>query len=156
MASGKSTIGRALAERLDWPFVDTDRSIEQALRLSISEIFARHGEAEFRRIERELVFSLFDSEARVIAGGGGVFANRALRQILNRETTTVWLDAPFALIVKRLAQSIDRPLASGRCKTELRQLWEARLPSYATAHVRIKVSEADPFDTVERIIEAIG
>jgi shikimate kinase len=156
MASGKSTVGQALAERLSRNFVDTDQLIEQATGRSVTEIFARRGEAEFRELERSLILGLIDDEPRVIAVGGGAFTDPALRSALNRAATTVWLDAPVELILERLAESTDRPLASDKSTEELRRLWSQRRPSYAEAHLRIAVADADPLEVVERVVASVS
>jgi shikimate kinase len=156
MASGKSTVGAALAERLGWPFVDTDQLIEQEVGRSVTEIFARQGEAEFRELERALILGVIGDEPRVIAVGGGAFTDSVLRSRLNRAATTVWLDAPVELILERLAESTDRPLASDKSTEELCRLWNQRRPSYAEAHLRIAVADADPLEVVERVVASVS
>ena len=156
MASGKSTVGAALAERLGWRFVDTDQLIEQETGRSVTEIFGRQGEAEFRELERALILGVIGHEPRVIAVGGGAFTDPVLRSRLSRAATTVWLDAPVELILERLAESTDRPLASGKSTADLRQLWDERRPSYAEAHLRIAVADADLLEVVERIVASVS
>lgn len=155
MGAGKSKIGRLLAARLDLPFIDTDSAIEQSFGLSVAAIFREHGEAAFREAERALISRLPDEEAQVIALGGGAFVDQGNRDILNRAARTVWLDAPFALIMSRLQRSADRPLAANRNETELRTLWAARRDHYAEAHVRVRTADVDPARTVDRILKAL-
>ena len=155
MAVGKSKIGRLLAQRLELPFVDTDKQIEEALGRSIADIFREQGESVFREAERDSIARLIAGEAQVIAVGGGAFVDAANRRALNANARTVWLDAPFELILVRLARSSHRPLASNRTETELRTLWEARREYYSAAHVRVEVSDEDPDATVARILSAL-
>ena len=155
MATGKSKIGRLLAKRLDWPFVDTDRHIEEAMGRSIAEIFREQGEGAFREAEREAIVSLLAGDARVLAVGGGAFVNPDNREALNRNALTVWLDVPFELILPRLVRSRDRPLAANRSESELRALWQERRQYYAAARVRIEVADEDADATVTSIVCAL-
>jgi shikimate kinase len=155
MAAGKSKIGRLLARRLELPFVDTDKLIEDSLGLSVAEIFRERGEAAFREAERDTIGSLLKGDAHVIATGGGAFVDEQTRDALNRNSQTVWLDAPFELVVRRLARSSRRPLATGKPVSELRDLWNERRKSYAQAHFHIRVTGGDPERLVARILKAL-
>ncbi len=155
MAAGKSRIGRLLAERLQLPFVDTDREIEGAYGCSIADLFRERGEEEFRQAERELISRLIDGPPQVIALGGGAFVDDVNRAVLHERVCTVWLDTPFELVNQRVARSSHRPLASRRSEAELRMLWEQRRPSYAKAHIRIDTSAANPQQIVTSIVEAL-
>jgi shikimate kinase len=152
MAVGKSRIGRLLAKRLALPFVDTDSRIEEHYRRSITQIFGQLGEAEFRRAERELISRLLSEDAQVISIGGGAFANEQTREALNRQALTVWLDAPFDLVLARLARSASRPLAATKSEQEIRSLWDQRRAYYAQAHLRIETGKRDPERVVDQII----
>jgi shikimate kinase len=155
MAAGKSKIGRLLARRLDLPFVDTDKLIEDSLGRSVPEIFRERGEAAFREAERDTIASLLTGDPHVIATGGGAFVDEQTRDALNRNSRTVWLDPPFELVVQRLARSGTRPLAMGRSASEVRGLWDERRKSYAQAHFHIRVTDGDPERVVDRIVEAL-
>lgn len=152
MAAGKSRIGRILAERLKLRFVDTDRLIEQSYGMPIPRIFEERGETEFRRAEREMISRLLSQEPQVIAVGGGAFIDEVTRDALNRGACTVWLDAPFELVMERLGRSNARPLATGKSETELRALWNERRQYYAEAQVRIDVAEPDQARIIGQII----
>ena len=152
MAAGKSRIGRILAERLKLPFVDTDSVIENSCGIPIAQLFRERGETEFRKIERELILALLSRQPQVIAIGGGAFANAETRDALNRGALTVWLDAPFELILERLAQSTTRPLATGKSRSELRALFDERLRYYSEAQIRIDTSDADPARILAQLI----
>ena len=152
MAAGKSKIGRILAERLKLRFVDTDRLIEQSFGMPIAQLFQERGETEFRKAERETISRLLAQEPQVIAVGGGAFIDAATRHALNRDACTVWLDAPFELVMERLARSNARPLASGKSEAELRALWNERRRYYAEAQVRIDVAEPNQARIIGQII----
>lgn len=155
MASGKSKIGRRLAERLGVSFVDSDAEVERDLGAPIVEIFRTRGEPVFRQAERAVVARLITGGPRVIALGGGAFVEPETRETLKASAISIWLDPPFQLIAERLARSTSRPLASSRSQGELRQLWEQRRPSYAEADIRIETSNEDPERAVDRILERL-
>lgn len=156
MAAGKSKIGSRLAERLELPFTDLDRIIEEQYGCSIADLFRERGEGEFRKAETVQINRLLNGAPRVIAVGGGAFVNAANRETLNRAARTVWLDTPFELILARLLRSTSRPLAAGKSETELRSLWEQRREAYEGAQIRIDTSDADIELIVARIIAALG
>lgn len=155
MATGKSKIGRLLAERLGLPFVDSDAEIEATLGKSIVRIFAEDGEAEFRRVERIVITRLLEGVPQLIAIGGGAFIDDRTREALKARATTIWLDPPFAIIASRLKRSHERPLASGKIDEELLALWQERRPFYAEAHIRIETTEEEPGVDVDRILAAL-
>lgn len=153
MAAGKSTVGRALAERLGWRAEDIDALIEQRERMTVADIFARHGEPYFRRIEREMLRLLQPIRHVVVATGGGTFVDPENRAFMNLDGVSVWLDLPLAELVARIPVDGRRPLAADRAALE--QLYSTRLESYRHAHVRIDSSRLPIPDVVERIIEAV-
>lgn len=154
MASGKSTIGRALAYRLGWSFFDTDDEIEAAEGATIAEIFEKRGEAEFRRIEAEIIRQhvRFIERGRpsVLALGGGAFAESATRELLLGNGIAIWLDCPFETVKLRVAQASHRPLA--RDPVRFAGLYEERREAYGKADVRIAIECDDPAVAVEAIV----
>src|SRR4051812_3053233 len=96
MASGKSTVGRHLANRLGWNFFDIDKEIEAAEKTTISEIFKGRGESEFRRVETEMIRQhvgwIERGKPAVLALGGGAFIEAANRSLLEDNGITIWLD----------------------------------------------------------------
>jgi shikimate kinase len=154
MASGKSTIGRALAHRLGWSFFDTDDEIEAAERTTIAKIFDARGEAEFRRIEALIVHQLVEWVQRgkpaVLALGGGAFVQPANRELLLAHGIAVWLDCPLDTVLRRVALAHHRPLA--RDLDKLAALYEARRQEYAKADLRIGIEGDDPAAVVDAIL----
>ncbi len=154
MASGKTTVGRLLARRLGWSFFDTDEEIESAEKTSISEIFERRGESEFRRIETEIVnrhaLSIERGRPAVLALGGGAFAQPENRRIIEDRGVSVWLDCPFDIVSRRTAQASHRPLA--RDPKKLAALYESRRESYALADIHVTIQSDDPAEAVEAIL----
>jgi shikimate kinase len=157
MASGKSTVGRHLAHRLGWSFFDTDAEIEAAEGVTIAQIFEQRGEAEFRRIEHEIlrqhVRSIERGRAAVLALGGGAFVQAGNRDLLQSNGVTIWLDCPFDVVKRRVAaHHVVRPLASDPEKFEA--LWHARRELYQLADARVPVESDDPDATVAAILAA--
>lgn len=155
MAAGKSTIGLLLAQRLGMPFVDTDKAIEEAFASSVAEIFQVHGEPAFREAEREMLARLLADRPRVLALGGGAFLDRKNQGILRMKARTVWLNAPFEIILERLKGSNARPLALNRNEAELRALMAERELHYSKADVRVDIPDADPERVVDLVMRAL-
>ena len=153
MASGKTTVARALAERLGWQFEDIDELIERRERLTIADVFTRHGEAYFRGVEREILKLLQPLRHVVVATGGGTFADPDNRAFINLDGLSVWLDVPLVELIPRIPLDGRRPLAANRA--ELERLYAARLESYRLAHVRVPVSSASIGATVEMVLDAL-
>ncbi|WCT75453.1 shikimate kinase [Sphingomonas naphthae] len=157
MGVGKSTVGKRLAARLRLPFVDADHEIERAAGCSITEMFARHGEAQFRDGERRVVARLIDGRPRVIATGGGAFINDETRALIMARATAVWLNADIEVLVERVGRRDgSRPLLKDKDpRVVLRELAAVRDPIYAQAHIHIR-SQPLPHDAaVDAILEAL-
>jgi shikimate kinase len=157
MASGKSTIGRHLAHQMGWNFFDTDAEIAAAEKMSIAELFSSRGEAEFRRIEtlivRQHVQWIERGRPAVVALGGGAFAQESNRTLLENNGITIWLDCPFDVVARRVAQDVTgavRPLA--RDPKQFRELYESRRAAYSLADVRIAIETDNPDATVAKIL----
>jgi shikimate kinase len=154
MGSGKSAVGRLLADELGWSFADIDEDIEKAQGVSIAEIFDTRGEQEFRVLEREAVRKRVREvecgKPMVLALGGGAFIDPENRKILGERGVTIWLDCPFPRICDRLDGHTDRPLA--RDPEKFRQLFDDRRDAYNQAEHRI---EADTDDTSAIVAEIL-
>lgn len=156
MGVGKSTVGRRLAARLKLPFVDADREIEAAAGLSVSEIFARFGEAGFRDGERRVIARLIDGTRKVVATGGGAFMNADTRALILARAIVVWLDADLDLLAERVRRRNDRPLLAGRdARAVLAELAAVRNPIYAQAHIHIHSQPLPHEATVNAILKAL-
>jgi shikimate kinase len=135
MGTGKTEAGRALALRLDVPFIDTDARIEEKAQCTVSEIFARDGEPAFRKLERELVHSLSVGTGAVIATGGGTITDERNRAHLEALGTLVLLDADPGAIANRILGDPSRPmLESGADERDrIHSLYMERKPVSADA-----------------------
>lgn len=158
MGVGKSSIGRRLASRLGIPFVDADTEIEKAAGMSISDIFARHGEADFRSGEARVIARLLDAGPQVLATGGGAFMNPSTRDAIKTKGVSVWLSAEFDVLVRRVAKrKNERPmLATDDPAETLRQLLKLREPVYALADITVQSREGPHEAIVSEIVATLA
>jgi len=157
MGAGKSSIGRRLALRLGIPFVDADVEIEKAAGMTINDIFAVRGEAEFRAGEARVILRLLESGPQVLATGGGAFTNPDTRAAIGAKCVSIWLKAEFDVLMKRIKRRHDRPLL----KTDdpgatLRKLIEERDPVYALADLTVQSREVMHEKIVDEIVSALA
>ncbi len=143
MGSGKSTVGRMLADRLGWDFADLDREIESEQGAPIARIFVTRGESEFRRIESEMmrkwVRRIECGAPTVVALGGGAFVQPGNFDLIENHGVSLWLDCTLEDIERRLEEErIERPLASDR--EAFRRLYYERREGYSRADFRVDVN----------------
>lgn len=154
MGSGKSSVGRKLAQTLQMEFVDTDQWIEQRQGRRISAIFAQEGEAFFRELEHEACLQLAGRQNLVLSTGGGTLLSPANAEALRRTGIIFLLDAPLAAIRERLKNDKSRPLLQRPDREEaIARLYAERLPLYREAADHI-VSAAQPISAVAGEIAA--
>ncbi|MCP3982530.1 MAG: AAA family ATPase [bacterium] len=149
MGSGKSSVGRALADRLGWDFADTDTLVEQREGCPVAEIFRRSSEKRFRELEREVLRSLEGRSNLVVAAGGGLYAAAGNRRRLRRLATTVWLDVLPEIARRRVGEGASRPLWEAD-PHGFRELFERRRATYALADVRVDASPG-----IDVVVESI-
>ena len=154
MAAGKTTVARALADRLGWRADDIDELIEARERRTVADIFARSGEPYFRALERDILHLLLPLRHLVVATGGGTFMDPDNRAAINMDGFSVWLDVPFDELLARIPADGRRPLAADRAQLE--RLYAVRQGAYAAARLRIDAQGVRPDEVAERIIEALG
>ena len=160
MGSGKSTVGRALSDRLGRPFLDLDEMIVAETGRTIPELFREDGERAFRAAEAAALPRALATAAIVALGGGTPLDDESWR-LLKRDAITIWLDAPLAVLRSRLADDLHgdpaprRPLLPGRSEQELERLYAARAARYRECDVRIDASR--PLEiVVEAALRACG
>jgi shikimate kinase len=157
MGAGKSSIGRKLAQRLNLPFVDADTEVERAAGMSISEIFAKHGEPYFRAGEARVIARLLDSGPQVLATGGGAFMHPQSREAIRAKGVSVWLKAEFDVLMKRIKRRNDRPmLHTDDPAGTLQLLIQERDPVYAEADVTVHSRDVPHETIIAEIISAVA
>jgi len=129
--SGKSSVGRQLARRLDWTFTDADAEIERQIGCTIRAYFEQHGEPAFRELEQSVLASLLLRERLVLATGGGAVVRQANRQLLASHADVVYLRSTPEELMRRLRHDMHRPLLQvSDPMRKVRELFEERDPLY--------------------------
>lgn len=142
MGAGKTSVGRALASSLSWPFFDLDELIEGSEGLAVKEIFSSFGEPHFRKREREILQTTKHLEYGVIATGGGTFTFEENLMFVRSEGFSIFLNPPFALLARRAEEKKEeRPMF--RDEMQARELYQQRLRSYKMADLTLDVREED-------------
>ena len=156
MGAGKSSIGRRLAQRLSLPFADADHAIESAAGMSIPEIFAQHGEEEFRKGERRVIARLLGDGQTVIATGGGAFQASETRERVAAHAVSVWLKADTDVLLRRVRKRSNRPmLHTDDPEATLKRLLDDRAPNYATATITVQSRDVPHDVIVDELLETL-
>lgn len=156
--TGKTTIGRILAEKLGWPLVDTDTLIQERAGRSIKEIVASDGWPEFRRLEREIIAEVAARDRQVVSAGGGAVLDAASRRALRASGRVVWLTAAPETIWHRMKAdpktASERPnlTDSGGIAEVRKVLGERRAAYQAACHHAIATDECSPDESADRIL----
>lgn len=155
MATGKSTVGRLVAESEGVPFVDLDALVEQRAGTSVARIFHERGEAAFRELERDELRRLLDAgRSEVVALGGGALSRRAARLDALQRAVVVTLEAPVEEILRRARLHGGRPLLDVTDPADrIAELLEQRRVGYFEAHARIDTAALEPADAARRVAE---
>lgn len=157
MATGKSSIGRCLAARLGYEFVDLDGLIEAEAGMRISQIFASQGEAAFRELESRMVERAAGRTGSVIATGGGAIVNPRNLEALKRSGVVIVLTADPEVILSRIRDAEDRPMLRGGEKRErIRRLLAERASAYAKADLSVDTSDRTMDEVVGHLVELLA
>ena len=153
---GKTAVGRQLAERLGYTFVDLDAVLEAESGMPIPRLFTERGEAGFRELEARLVERVASQKRCVIATGGGTIVNPANLRALKQSGVVVALTADLETIVSRLATAGDRPILQGDdLRTRVEQLLAERRNAYAQADVTVDTTARTIDETVDSVLHAV-
>jgi shikimate kinase len=158
MASGKTRVGKLLAARLGWAFVDLDELVVAAAGATIPEIFARDGEAAFRQHESEAVRAAAARPRTVIATGGGAACREENITAMLGAGRVVALEVSPEEAVRRAGATSGRPLLDGKSDPvgAARSLLAAREPFYARAHLRAETDGLSPEEIVDALLRDLG
>jgi shikimate kinase len=157
MGAGKTTVGRLVADKLGWDYLDSDAEVEAATGLTVPELFARDGETAFRDAEADaLARACATTDPVVVSVAGGAVLRPANRALLAASGTVVWLRARPETLAARVGDGQGRPLLDGDPAAALRTLDEARRPLYAkVADLVIDVDDRPPAEVASQILEAL-
>ncbi|HEY4799967.1 MAG TPA: shikimate kinase [Bacteroidia bacterium] len=160
MGCGKSKVGKLLAEKLQFEFIDLDASVESEASMPVAGIFEKYGEEKFRLMEHEHLKKLSAKDNAIISTGGGAPCFHHNMELINQNGISVYLDATVDLLVKRLLKArVKRPLIAGMNEAELKTFIETalkkRLPFYMQARHRVRTEEQTPDEMAEKIAAVI-
>lgn len=152
MGTGKTTVGRALATRLGWLFVDSDHYIEERAGETVSAMFARHGEAYFRAVETSALKEILGGSGQVVATGGGAVLAEENRGIMLSGGLVAALKASPTTIIKRVRGDTSRPLLAGDVEERVYRLLDARKSAYDFASLQLDTDKASVEQLVDELI----
>ena len=157
MGSGKTSVGKLLAEKISSNFTDIDFEIEKKYGITISEIFAKFGEKYFRKIESEMILDVFKSENMVISLGGGAFQNDKIREFLLNNSDVFYLKTSAQVILERIKNDKSRPLLCDNMNTDkINELIEIRKTNYESAPYMVDTDNLSQQKVVENILGILG
>ena len=155
MGSGKSSIGKILANKLDYKFIDVDKKIEIDVGKTIKKIFEEDGEEYFRYLEEKITINILEHKEAIISLGGGAIINKKIRNSIKKNSYNIYLNVDVDILTKRLQNSKTRPLIYKKnLKKKLINLINFREKFYQKADLVIK-NEKNIIETTENIIKKI-
>ena len=155
MGSGKSAIGKILANKLDYNFIDVDKMIEIDARKTIKKIFEEDGEEYFRYLEEKITINILEHKETIVSLGGGAIINKKIRSIIKKNSYNIYLNVNVDILTKRLQNSKTRPLIYKKnLKKELVNLISTREKFYHKADLIVK-NEKNIIETAENIMKKI-
>ena len=154
MGVGKSTVGKNLAQKLSYNFVDIDRTIETREGSTINLIFKNKSESYFRKLENEISLEKLKKKNTVISLGGGAFLNKSIRREVKNTSVSFWLDVDVAELIKRLKKTKKRPLLYNKnLNVTVNKIYLERKKTYSEADYRIKCKFLGPDKIVDKILK---
>ena len=161
MGTGKSKFGRLVANILKFSFYDIDHLIEKKFKMTIKELFQKHGELFFRQIEKKTIKDLIlkinkNNEKVIISLGGGGFDNEDTRKLLLKNTNVIWLNTPINVLVERVGNGYKRPMIKGNTRDSIVQLLEKRTKFYSLCHNEVNTNGLSQNQVTEKLINLIS
>jgi len=155
MASGKSTIGAMLSNKLQLNFYDIDKMIEKKMHMTIAEIFNYKGEEKFRSLEEKTTLKTLQNKNCVVSLGGGAFFNEKVRKEIIMNHISIWLNCSNKTLLNRIRKNKKRPLANKLTNNGLIELIEKRKNIYKKANFKINCDKLSKQEIVESILELL-
>ena len=156
MGSGKTTIGKLVAQRLGRPFIDLDKEIEKRENRSINDIFDQNGEEYFRKVEAEILDSLDPDRYMVVATGGGIVLEEENRKNMKEKGYIIYLNVPIEKLANRLNDDYERPLLKNNEKEiKLLELNKERQPLYRDGAYELDTGNLTPLQAAKEIVEVV-
>jgi shikimate kinase len=158
MGAGKSTTGFGLAQKLGIRFVDSDKELEKAENMSISEIFEQKGEEYFRDLERKIIKKALSAQKpQVLSVGGNSFDDDELKKVIKEKAISVFLDVDLDTLIKRVERRNGRPTLDGKNKAEtMRNIYDEKYPIYCQSDIVVNTTYLNKDTTTNVIIQLIG
>ena len=153
MGSGKSSIGSLVARKLNLDFIDIDKEIEKETGISIKEIFESKGESFFRELEEKITTNKLKLNSVVISLGGGAFINDQVRKEVLRKNISFWLSWSDQVLLKRIRNSVKRPIAYKATDIELINILKKRSNIYSKAMYKINCDNLTKNEIVKKILK---
>ena len=154
MGVGKSTVGKNLAQKLSYNFVDIDRTIESREGSTINLIFKNKSESYFRKLENEISLEKLKKKNTVVSLGGGAFLNKSIRREVKNTSVSFWLDVDVSELIKRLKKTKKRPLLYNKnLNVTVNKIYLERKKTYSEADYRIKCNFLGPDKIVDKILK---
>ena len=161
MGTGKSKFGRQIANILKYNFYDIDNMIEKEFKITIKQLFQKHGEVFFRKIEkttiRDLILKINKNREKVIISlGGGGFDDKEIRDLLLSNTNVIWLNTPVDVLVQRVGDGSKRPMIKGKTRDSILQLLKIRTKYYSLCHNQINTDKLNQNQITEKLLNLIS
>lgn len=157
MGAGKSSVGRIVATQLGIPFIDTDAEIERVSRMTVTELFATYGEAEFRALEARVIKRILRTGPRVVSTGGGAFIDERTRKFIKRGGLSLWLKADLDVLWERVMKRDTRPLLrTENPRKTLEDLMTVRYPIYAEADMTVLSRDVRKEKMANEVLAAVA
>lgn len=156
MGVGKTTIGKALAKRLNYQFIDTDKKIEKQFNMKVTDIFKRHGEAAFRKAERDIIFKSLKKERVVISLGGGSLLQKEIKDACINHSIVIFLYLPWSAWRKRVRfLKRKRPLLQNKNMREIHTLFNERQKYYHHYHLKVNCTNLSANVIADKMIYSL-
>ena len=153
MGVGKSTLGKIVAKKHGLTFIDTDLNIEKKHAMTITEIFKKKGENYFRKIEEKICLRILKLNKKIISLGGGSFLNNKVREEIQNNHISFWLNWNTSTIIKRIKKNKNRPMLKNMTENDVNKLIIKRKKIYEKAHLKINCENLSKSEIINKIIK---